>query len=123
MANMLASAMTRLQAMQQANAATPIIYRRGRSSLSFSATKGQTTYQEDLGDIGVTMHTSGDYIFPVSLLQTLEVSSGTVEPKPGDIIEESGRRFEVLPLNGDKVFRYSDPGRTQIRVHTKQVSS
>lgn len=124
MANMLATGTARLQTLLQRHAATPITYWRGRKSVAFSATKGTTAYTEDLGDIGVTQHELGDYIFPVSLLQTLEVSSSIIEPRAGDVIVESdGSRFEVLSFGGDQPFRYSDPARTQLRVHTKRVSA
>lgn len=123
MANMLAKAVERLQALQQTSAATPITYRRSRSSLAFSATRGQSTFT-DQDDMGVLTIVTSDFIFPVSLIQSLTTSTSLVEPKAGDVIEVAGQGvYEVLGSDNEPPFRYSDPARTQVRVHTKQIST
>lgn len=123
MANMLANGVSRLQDLLQSHAATAITYRRGRVSLSFNATRGQSTFT-DQDDMGIVTVVTSDFLFPVSLLQTLDATASLVEPKAGDVIEVSGQGlYEVLGNDNEPPFRYSDPARTQLRVHTKQIST
>ena len=123
MADMLARATTRLQALQQRSAATAITYRRGRASLAFSATRGTSTFT-DQDDMGIITIVTSDFIFPVSLIQALDATASLVEPKAGDVIEIAGQgSFQVLGSDNEPPFRYSDPARTQVRVHTKQIST
>jgi hypothetical protein len=53
----------------------------------------------------------------------LEIDSGQFNPKPGDRIFEleSGNEFEAAYQTGKQCFRYSNPGKTLVRVFTKKV--
>ena len=44
-----------------------------------------------------------------------------LEPQVGDIIIFDGAEYEVLAPQGESVWRWSDPYRTAMRVHTKLV--
>ena len=45
------------------------------------------------------------------------------EPEAGDQITSDGTVFEVMSLAGQGQWRWSDPHRTVMRIHAKQVSS
>ena len=50
-----------------------------------------------------------------------------IDPRAGDtIVEIDGNHtfiFEVMALGGDPPWRYSDPFRLKLRIHTKQIES
>lgn len=56
-----------------------------------------------------------DYLFLAS-----DLSVG--EPARGDRITDDGSVFEVTPIQGNPIWRWSDHQRTIRRVHVKQVS-
>lgn len=114
MTNLLNTGATWLGTRLQDVAGTTISYCRGDdTSDSFTATVGQTLFEQD-SQFGVVTIQSRDYIFPVSEL------GNWGEPARGDTITEGDEVFEVLSLNGSQPFRYSDHGKTIVRVHTKR---
>ena len=93
-----------------------VTYSRGASSVAISATPGETELSTlDVNGFTLDFH-STDFIFPAA---DLDFGSGVVEPEEGDTISYAGRTYEVLSVPGARHFRYSDPYRTILRVHTK----
>jgi len=102
-------------------ASQSVTYKRGSRSVgsSLKATYGQTTFEQD-SQAGVIRWEAKDFIFTAS---DLTLGDTVTEPERHDrITDHNGNVFEVLGPGDDPCFRYSDPYRTRVRVHTKQVS-
>lgn len=129
MADMLADASNWLHGQRKTHLATTVVLRRGNKSVSVSATRGRTEFEvetsPDLGTIGRIE--SRDYLIDAV---DYDFGSGAVLPLRGDKIDETdadGRKFvyEVLPFGmaDGTHWRYSDPYRQTLRVHTKHVDT
>jgi hypothetical protein len=104
------------------HASREIVYRRGELGVSLKATIGRSLYDQDDGEGIVTRSQVRDFLIDTfSLLDSLIGSL----PRRGDtIVEIDGDTtfiFEVMALGGDPPWRYSDPFRLKLRIHTKQV--
>lgn len=94
-----------------------VIYRRGEASMVMMATPGTTEHPINDGDIATTW-TSHDFLISTV---NLFVGEEAILPDRGDVIEElsTGVKYEVLrPDGGDSYWRYSDTGRSRVRIHT-----
>lgn len=116
--------MAMLGATLEDAAGVEITYTRGVSSQTTTAVVGRTVFtQNTLGAPGpAVIFGDRDYLIPVANL-TL---TGPAVPKDGDriteVIDGATLVFEVKsPITGEPVWRYSDPGRTRYRIHTKRV--
>ena len=101
---------------QQRNSfcASPVEYRKlgGATITAINATRGKTEFNqtdEDGFQIGGTII---DFLI-------LSADLG-YEPERGDIIVDSGRKYEVLPIGSDGSWRWSEPGITY-RIHTMDI--
>lgn len=95
-----------------------IAYSRGSESIDITATPGTTDLQVvDTGGFVTSFH-AADFIFPTA---ALDFGAGAVEPAVGDRITWKGCIYEVQNVPGARHFRYTDPDRTAIRVHTKLI--
>lgn len=107
--------------MLSSAAGVDVIYHRGQGGTqggaAFRATRGQTQFQSDDGNIVRLEHTDADFIFPKENILTL------MPPQKGDTIRlaDTGEVFEVLAPDGKRCYRNCDPSGVLIRVHTKQV--
>ena len=100
--------------------ARTIRYRRGALEAEQLATIGRTVFRLDVG-MGVTERIEArDY-----LISAASFSFGV--PARGDRISEDadGRRhtYEVLAPGGEPPWRWSDPHRRCLRIHTKYLST
>ena len=96
-----------------------IVYRRGSSSITLTAMKGQSEgVAEDSNGVVRMEYSDADFILAAS---ELILGGSVVEPQRGDRIKHAADTFEVFPLAKEKCFRYSDPGKTVLRIHTKLV--
>ncbi len=97
--------------------AVPVVYSRadsfGATSETIQATRGQSTYESTEADGTVNRITARDYLVPAASLATF------IEPQDNDEITDGTEIYVVQSMAGDKPFRYSDPGKHQIRIHTK----
>lgn len=119
-------------AFQEADAALiafagkDVIYRRDEYSCTWRAIQGSTTFETAEADGMTVSFNSADFIGKVEeLVLDEEPTAGPVEPKRGDRIwKRRGKSilvYEVLCLNGQPVYRYSDPERSTIRIHCKLI--
>lgn len=98
-----------------------VTFVRNTDWVKVEAVSGSTTFDLDDGNGVVVEYRTQDWLIGAC---NLRIAGEQVEPKRGDLIEQSvGSRihvFEVLrPDGGEQVFRYIDPARTRMRVHTK----
>jgi hypothetical protein len=99
-----------------------VTYLRAGDSVDVPATIGKTTF-EQADEYGVLHRTEArDYLITAADL----VLAGKLElPKPGDRIRETDGEqifvYEVMAPGGEPAWRYSDPYRRTLRIHTKYV--
>lgn len=101
-----------------------VVYQRGGDSMELAATIGRTEF-EQADEFGVIHKIeSRDY-----LVRTAELVLAGVQtlPKAGDRIRESdGAKtfiYEVMAPGNEPPYRYSDPYRRTLRIHTKHVGT
>ena len=106
----------------QQHASRPVTYQRGIDTVPLNATIGRTLF-ELTGDEGIVERIeSRDFLIPAS---ELVLAGQTTLPERGDQIVETdvGGTFiyEVMTPGDEPRWRYSDPYRKTLRVHTKLV--
>jgi hypothetical protein len=108
-----------LTGMVQAAAGETVTYTRGAESITLTATVGQVAFvSTELGGARIQIG-DRDYLIKVS-----DLTFGA--PKIGDRITHTvGGNvlvFEIKdPETGEKAWRYSDPDRTEWRIHVNKV--
>ena len=97
-----------------------VTYERGALAVEVRATIGQTVFEHDDGQGALIRTQVRDYLIDAN---RLVLGGETVLPKPGDHIRETadGKTFvyEVMAIAGEPCWRYSDPFRLKLRIHTK----
>jgi len=106
------------------HASRSVVYRRGELGAELVATVGKSHYQQDDGNGVITRSQVRDFLIDT---QSLLLSIIGTLPRRGDkIVEIDGDQtfvFEVMALGGDPPWRYSDPFRLKLRIHTKQIDT
>jgi hypothetical protein len=122
MADLLERGAAWLGGMLQRHAARPVVYRRGSESLALSATIGQTTFELEDGVGGIEKFVSRDFLVPTA---ALVLGGSPTDPQAGDQIEETQGIVtfvhEVMAPGQKPCWRYSDPYRNTLRIHSKLV--
>ena len=120
MADLLGKALGWLDEQCQRHLSQTVTYRRGEQTFAVLATVGQTSFEQADDGGAVIQQQVRDY-----LIRTADLQLGL--PERGDqVIETVGGRafvYEALPLGDEPCWRYSDPYRLRVRIHTKQVQS
>lgn len=119
MGNLLADGAAWLSEQRHAHVASGVVYERDGERLEISATVGLTTWEvEESGTLQKVE--SRDFI-----VRAADLAFGL--PRRGDRIRETVGGtvliYEVLAPAGEDVWRYSDPQRNDVRVHTKHVDT
>jgi hypothetical protein len=124
MADLLATANEWLASQQRAHASREVSYQRGALSATLLATIGRTVFELQDAKGFIQKTESRDYLITTS---DLVLAGQTVLPERGDkIVETVGNQtftYEVLAPGREPVWRFSDPFRTQLRIHTKHVGT
>lgn len=107
----------------EAHASREVRYRRGASVLTTQAAVGRTEFEIDDGQGGVRIeHWDRDFLMRAD---GFILDGRPAEPQSGDRVEEPTPQgtfiYEVLAPAGHPVWRYDDPYRQMIRVHTKLI--
>lgn len=102
----------------------PVVYRRGADAKEVQATIGRTEF-EQADEAGLIHRTeSRDFLIRAA---DLDLGAGPIQPKAGDQVREQvGTQVLVYEVNapgGQPPWRYSDPYRKVMRVHTKFVGA
>ena len=109
------------QALRE-HASIAIVYRRRESSVELRAVVGRTDWAAEETEGPVLAWQGRDYLIEAA---DLVLDGERTTPQRGDLIEEATGdatlTYEVLAPPGQDVWRYSDPQRVRLRVHTKQV--
>ena len=123
MADLLQKSSDWLEDMRTKHASRLVTYKRGAETIVVSATIGRTVFEIDDG-VGVSMqYEARDFLI---LAQELVLGGERTLPQRGDRIQETVGdqtiEYEVLAPGKEPCWRYSDPFRKTLRIHTKQVS-
>jgi hypothetical protein len=124
MPDVLEQGLAWLDDQRHAHMTRSVTYERGPDSVQLAATVGRTEF-EQVDEHGIVQRLqSRDYLLRAADL----VLAGQVTlPKSGDLIRETdgGQTFVygVMAPGGEPPWRYSDPYRKALRIHTKHVST
>ena len=117
MIDMMREGMKWLEQQRTKYMSSPVIYKTNRGagleSVEVQATFGKTSYEVADG-YGATIKTHViDFLILAEELQ--------FEPQAGDAIVANNRKYEVMDLAGESCWRWSDPYRITMRIHTKDI--
>ncbi len=123
MSDLLETAAQWLAEKLKAHASRPVVYRRGADEVTVEAIVGRTLLKLDDGYGGVRMEwTDRDFLIAA---EDLILGGQRTLPQRGDQIREpqDGKIvvYEVLAPGSEPEWRWSDPHRKLLRIHTKQV--
>lgn len=123
MTDVLESANQWLLEELRAHASRPVVYRRGADEVTVQAIIGRTLLKLDDGYGSVRMEwTDRDFLIAA---EDLILGGQRVLPKRGDQIletqEDKTLVYEVLAPGNEPEWRWSDPYRQLLRIHTKQI--
>ena len=124
MTDMLHTGQSWLGEKLKAHASRLVTYQRDTVEAELPATIGRSTYEQDDGEGIITRSQVRDFLIDTADL--LLSAIGTL-PRRGDrVLETDGNTtvvFEVMALGGEPPWRYSDPFRLKLRIHTKQIDT
>ncbi|QDV85472.1 hypothetical protein [Planctomycetes bacterium TBK1r] len=124
MTDMLRNGQSWLAQKLKTHASRLVVYQRNDVEAELPATIGRSTYEQDDGEGVITRSQVRDFLIDTSDLLLSAIGS---LPRRGDRISETDGDttfiFEVMSLGGDPPWRYSDPFRLKIRIHTKQIDT
>jgi len=111
-----------LEGQRHKHMTRPVTYLRGGDSVELQATVGRTVF-EQADQFGVVHRTeTRDYLVRA---EDLVLGGEEATPKAGDRVREpSGTAallYEVMSVGNEPPFRFSDPERTTLRIHTKFI--
>ena len=124
MADLLEQASNWLEDQRTEHATRTVTYQRGANTVVLSASVGRTIFEVDTG-LGVVERTeSRDFLV---LTADLVLAGSSTLPERGDRIRETQGTttyvYEVMAPGKEPDWRYSDPYRKTLRIHTKHVST
>ncbi len=124
MADLLEQGAQFLDDQRHAHMTRTVVYLRGGSFVEVVATVGQTTFEQADEFGGIQRLESRDFLIRTG---ELILDSEVVLPQAGDRIDETvGDQvfvYEVMAPGSEPPFRYSDPYRKALRIHTKHVAT
>jgi hypothetical protein len=122
MSDLLQQASGWLEEKRTAYASHVVTYVRGDKSVALSATVGKTTFEIDDGYGVLVRHESRDFLI---LVDELILDGKKSLPERGDRIGElqGGKTviYEITAPGREPCWRYSDPWRMTLRIHTQQI--
>jgi hypothetical protein len=107
-----------------ATAGGKVAYVRGAQQVEWNVVVGKTAYQATDQRGVIEERDCRDLC---GIAAELILGGQRVIPQRGDRIVEAtsagSDTFDLLPLESEKVYRYMDPGRLILRVHTKRIKT
>lgn len=99
-----------------------VTYQRGTDTVELAATIGRTRFEQTDEDGLMHQVEARDYLVRT---QDLVLAGSQALPEAGDQIREADGDqvfvYEVMAPGGEPPWRYSDPQRRTLRIHTKHV--
>lgn len=124
MPNLLEQGSNWLEEQRRQHCTTPVTYHRGDQSVQVQASIGRTVFKT-VSEYGVVERiVSRDFLI---LASELVIAGQAVLPQRGDFIKElvAGETHvhEVMAPAKEPEWRYSDPYRKTLRIHTKFIGT
>ncbi len=124
MADLLETGSNWLQDQRTRHLSRTVVYERGADTTTLSATIGRTVFEIDDGRGVIQRHEARDFLV---LAGDLVLAGAETLPQAGDRIRETQGTtvfvYEVMAPGNEPVWRYSDPYRKTLRIHTKHVKT
>jgi len=112
-----------LDAQRHQHLTRPVLYTRGSATVEVLATIGKTVFETDNGYGILERSESRDFLIRA---EDLVLDGVPVLPKRGDRVREAQDAkvyvYEVLAPGSVPEWRYSDPYRRTLRIHTKLIA-
>jgi len=113
-----------LESQRHQHMTRSVVYRRGADEKEVLATIGKTEF-EQADDAGLIHRVeSRDFLVRT---EDLDLGAGPILPRSGDQVRETVGTavfvYEVNAPGGQPPFRYSDPYRRVLRIHTKHIAT
>jgi len=122
--NLLERASNWLEDRRTEHASRTVTYERGANTVDVSASIGRTIFDVDNGFGVVERIEARDFLL---LTDDLVLGGGRTLPERGDRVKEvqgdSTFVYEVMAPGKEPHWRYSDPYRKTLRIHTKHVAT
>ena len=122
MGDLLAQGSAWLEAQRTAHLTQPVVYQRGTLTVQVAASIGKTVFQVDNASGFLERIESRDYLV---LASELVLAGQQALPQRGDRIREAAGGselvYEVMAPGSEPCWRYSDPYRQTLRIHTKLI--
>jgi len=123
-ADMLEQGATWLDDQRHQHMTRAVSYARGASTAEVQATIGRTVFEQS-DEYGIVHKTeSRDYLIRTA---DLVLDAQITLPQRSDLVRETEGTttfvYEVLSPGDEPVFRYSDPYRKTLRIHTKHIAT
>ncbi len=124
MPDVLEKGLAWLDDQRHAHMTRTVVYQRGSDAVEIAATIGRTEF-EQVDEHGVVQRIqSRDFLVRAA---DLVLAGAPTLPKAGDRIRETvGTQtfvYEVMAPGNEPPWRYSDPYRKALRIHTKHVAT
>ena len=120
--SVFSDAITGAQQAIQAVAGADVIYTRNGIEIPLRATIGKTEFSSGETETVVVTSRVRDFIVNTA---DLVADGEPFLPDVGDLITETAGgqvfTYQAMALANEEVWRYSDTGRNQIRIHTKEI--
>ena len=104
--------------------ARTVVYQRDAEAIEVQATIGRTVFEQADEYGAIVRHEARDFLI---LADDLVIGGQAVLPERGDRIREpQGEKvfvYEVMAPGKEPAWRYSDPYRKTLRIHTKHVGT
>ncbi|QEG02345.1 hypothetical protein Mal15_64320 [Stieleria maiorica] len=101
-----------------------VTYQRDELSVELAATIGKSEYEQDDGEGIITRAQVRDFLINSKDLLSSDIGTW---PRRGDrILETDGDTtfvYELMSIGNEPPWRYSDPFRVKLRIHTKLVDT
>ena len=124
MADLLEQSSDWLDGQRKKHLAKAVTYCRGQAEVEVLATVGRTTFEIESSTGVSERFEARDFVITAA---DLVLDGVVVMPERGDRIKETAGSqtlvYEVVGPGSEPCWRYSDPYRLAIRVHTKQAGA
>lgn len=124
MPDMLEQGLAWLDDQRHRHMSRTVVYQRGTDAVELAATTGRTEFEQVDEHGTVIKLQSRDFLVRTA---DLELAGARTLPQAGDRVRETvGVQtfvYEVMAPGGEPPWRYSDPYRKALRIHTKHVGT
>ncbi|MBX3363934.1 MAG: hypothetical protein KF866_04140 [Phycisphaeraceae bacterium] len=124
MADLLEQGAAFLDGRRHAHLTRTVTYQRGADSVDLAATVGRTVFEQADESGFIRKVESRDFLVRRA---DLVLNGSETLPKAGDRVREADGAqthvYEVMAPGGEPPYRWSDPYRKVLRIHTKHVAT